>query len=116
MLLAWPACSHSEVDPALQQRLDSSVARERGRALYLEHCALCHGKHADGRGERHENLAGKPVDFTSSSWRKSVTPGQVFHIITHGKPGTSMPSWAALDADARRDLTAYVLSVSRLGP
>jgi mono/diheme cytochrome c family protein len=116
MLLVLPACSHSEPDPALAQRLDSPVARQKGRALYLEHCALCHGTNADGHGQRREDLAGKPVDFTSSSWRKSVTPGQVFDIITYGKPGTSMPSWAALDADQRRDLTAYVLSVSRQGP
>lgn len=115
MLLAWPACE-SSADPALQQRLDSPAARERGRALYLEHCALCHGKNADGHGERHENLTGKPADFTSGEWRKSVTPRYVFRVITHGKPGTSMPGWEALDAAQRRDLAAYVLSVRRLGP
>lgn len=115
MLLVWPACSRRERDQALRQRLDSPAARRAGRALFLEHCALCHGNNADGHGERRENLAGKPADFTSSSWRKSVTPEQVFDAITHGKKGTSMPSWEALDADARRDLAAYVLSVSRHG-
>ncbi len=116
MLLAWPACSQGEQDAALQQRLDSPAARQQGRAVYLSHCALCHGKRADGHGERREDLVGKPADFTSSAWRRSVTPAEVFEVITHGKPGTSMPSWAALDADQRRDVAAYVLSVSRLGP
>ena len=116
MLVVWPACSHGDRDPALAQRLDSPAARQRGRAVYLEHCALCHGKRANGQGERREDLVGKPADFASSAWRSSVTPGEVFEVITHGRPGTSMPSWAALDADQRRDVAAYVLSVSRLGP
>ena len=115
MSLAWPACSRSEPDRALRQRLESPAARRAGRALFREHCALCHGKNADGHGVRRENLVGRPADFTSSAWQSSVTPEKVFDIITYGKHGTSMPSWAALDADARRDLTAYVLSVSRQG-
>lgn len=116
MLLAWPACSQKATDPALQARLGSPAARHAGRALFLEHCALCHGKNADGHGERRENLVGKPADFASSAWRRSVTPEYVFDVITHGKRGTSMPSWEALDADQRRDLAAYVLSVNRHGP
>ena len=37
-----------------EERLRSAEARERGRALFLEHCALCHGERADGRGVRQQ--------------------------------------------------------------
>jgi mono/diheme cytochrome c family protein len=100
-------------DSVCRKLLESAAARQRGRELFLKHCALCHGERADGRGLRREGLTGLPVDFTSSAWATTATPARVFGVITDGKPGTSMPSWAPLDAGDRLDLTAYVLSVAR---
>lgn len=82
-----------------------------GRALFLEHCALCHGEHADGHGVRGEGLTGPPRNFADPDWRRRTTPRHVFHAIREGAPGTSMPAWRSLDADEVWDLTAYVLSV-----
>jgi mono/diheme cytochrome c family protein len=81
----------------------------------VEHCALCHGENADGRGQRREGLTGRPVDFTSAAWRASATPEGVFTVIRDGKPGTSMPAWRSLDDRSIEDLTAYVLSVREGG-
>lgn len=115
MWLACSSCSRPRQDSALRRALRSPAARRAGRALFLEYCALCHGTNADGQGVRREGV-GQSQDFTSSAWRDSVTPEHVLNVITHGKRGTSMPSWAALGASERRDLAAYVLSVSREGP
>jgi high-affinity iron transporter len=96
--------------------LRSPEARARGRTLFREHCALCHGQNADGRGVRHEGLTGIPADFTSAEWRTTVTPNVVYEAIRDGRAGTSMPSWRSL-GDARiADLTTYVLSVHEEGP
>lgn len=96
--------------------LRSPEERARGKQLFAEHCALCHGENADGRGRRSEGLAGRPADFTSAGWRASATPDRVFTIIREGKPATSMPAWRSLDDRDVADLTAYVLSVSAEGP
>ena len=114
LMIAFSACrDESRVS---QATLRSPEARARGRSLFLEHCALCHGEDADGRGRRSEGLTGKPADFTSSAWSASVTPDGVFATIRGGKPATSMPAWRSLDDRDIADLTAYVLSVHAEGP
>jgi high-affinity iron transporter len=84
----------------------------RGRELYLQNCALCHGTRADGRGVRQSGLVGKPVDFTSRAWRTRASRKQTEQVIRDGKQGTSMAAWKTLGDVAIRDLTSYVLSVS----
>lgn len=114
MWLICSSCNRPRPDRALRRALRSPEARRAGRALFVEHCALCHGMDADGQGMRREGV-GKPQDFTSDAWRQSVTPEQVLSVITHGKRGTSMPAWASLSTQDRRDLVVYVLSVSQEG-
>jgi mono/diheme cytochrome c family protein len=113
-----PACETPDADlPAAYrdiavpaERLASAAAQQRGRDLFVEYCALCHGKNADGRGERREGLSRPPADFTDASWRKSTTPRQVYHVIREGVRGTSMASWKALSPQQTWDLVAYLLS------
>jgi len=93
------------------ERLASSQARERGRHLFAEHCALCHGEAADGHGVR-RNLSSPATDLTDPHWRRRVTARDVFHAIREGKAGTAMPAWKTLSAEQTWDLTAYVLQVS----
>jgi cytochrome c oxidase cbb3-type subunit II len=99
--------------PVPMDRLASAAARERGRVLFREHCALCHGVNGDGRGERREGFALPPQDFTSSKWRRRTTPRRVFFALREGKRGTAMPSWRTLDDASLWDLTAYVLSIAK---
>jgi mono/diheme cytochrome c family protein len=93
--------------------LASRVARERGRALFLRHCAICHGVHADGRGIRSEGLDPAPMDFTNPEFSKSVSPRRVFYWIRNGVPGTAMPAWKIFSDRETWELAAYVLSVGK---
>lgn len=121
MSLASSACSDPDAKlpeayrrlavPAAQ--LESPAARERGRALFLEHCALCHGDRADGHGVRQQALSTPPRDFTDRAWKARTSPRRVFYVIREGSPGTAMPAWKVLDDGQTWDLTAYLLSVSR---
>jgi high-affinity iron transporter len=99
--------------PVPTDRLSSATARERGRVLFLQHCAICHGVTGDGRGERHEGFVRPPRDFTLSGWRSETTPRRVFHAVREGIHGTAMPSWKTLPDDELWDLTAYVLSIAK---
>ena len=97
-----------EVPAAL---LDSSDAQRRGRAVFLEHCALCHGERGDGHGVRREGLVRPPRDFTNPAWRRSTSPRHVFFAIREGIAGTPMPAWTNLSGQDAWNLTAYVLSL-----
>ena len=92
-------------------RLDSPGSRLEGRAIYLEHCALCHGVRADGRGVR-RNLSSRAVAFTDTTWRERSSPRRVFFVIREGVRGTAMAGWKILDERETWDLVSYVLSVA----
>jgi mono/diheme cytochrome c family protein len=119
MSLALPGCA--DVDRDLPRRyrnvdvpdarLASDAARAHGRALFIEHCALCHGVNGDGQGMRREGLSKMPRDFTNRTWRQSTSPRHVFFDIREGLTGTPMPGWKSLTIDDAWDLTAYVLSL-----
>jgi high-affinity iron transporter len=120
-LLALSGCSRADEDvpPEYREvavpeaRLESGEARTHGRALFLEHCALCHGERADGRGERREGFAKPPADFTDPSWRRRTNARRVFFVVREGVRGTPMPAWrGTLDDGEAWDLVAYLLSVS----
>lgn len=115
------ACKGADADlppayrkiPVPEDRLSSAAALEHGRALFLQHCALCHGVEGDGRGQRREGFARPPRDFTDVAWRRTVTPRRVFFAVREGIHGTAMPSWKTLPDDELWDLTAYVLSIAK---
>ncbi|MDH3744197.1 MAG: cytochrome c [Acidobacteriota bacterium] len=92
-------------------RLDSPGSRLEGRAIYLEHCALCHGERADGHGVR-RNLSSRPVDFTDVAWRERTSARRVFFVVREGVRGTAMAGWKTLDEEETWDVVAYVLSVA----
>lgn len=97
-------------------QLSSDEARARGRTLFKEKCALCHGDRADGNGVRSKGLSGKPVNFGSSEWRSNTTAIRLFEVLSEGERGTSMPAWPTLSDGQKWDLVAYVLSIAEDGP
>jgi mono/diheme cytochrome c family protein len=82
--------------------------------LFLEHCAICHGERADGRGLR-RNLSIRPADFTVPAWRERVDARWVYYVVREGVRGTPMPAWKILSEDETWDVAAYVLSVAEFG-
>ena len=118
--LAW-GCSKPDLPApysslaAPEAILTSMEARDRGRELFLEYCAICHGEEADGQGVR-RMLSSSATDFTDRAWRERSAPAYVFYIIREGKQGTPMPSWKVLDESESWDLVAYVLSVADEAP
>ena len=119
-LLPLVACNGRDADlPAPyrsvevpRSRLASVASRGRGRRLFLEHCALCHGVEADGRGVRREGFSSPPRDFTDPDVRRRVSPRRMFFEIREGVRGTAMPSWKSLSEGETWDLVAYLRSVA----
>ena len=119
--IAYPACGTRcgegpEAAVAVPwNRIQSADAQKRGRALYLQNCALCHGVAADGRGVRSMGLEQKPADFAQGVWSRPDAPARAYRAIREGVAGTAMPSWSALSEDETWDLVAYLVSVSTRG-
>ncbi|MGZ6124000.1 MAG: c-type cytochrome [Myxococcales bacterium] len=82
---------------------------EKGRALYQQACAACHG--ADGRPRvEHLELSTRPTAFASKTEVARLSPQRIYATLSFGVPGTAMPSFAeALDEDARWDLAYAAL-------
>ena len=91
-------------------------ASEKGKAVYENSCAHCHGIEGRGDGSAAENLLPKPRDFTRGLYKiRSTESGEIptdqdlFDIITAGMPGSSMPEWeTALSANERWEVGAYI--------
>lgn len=72
-----------------------------GRRLYLgreggQGCAICHGSKGDGEGPLAASFNPPPRNFTCQRTVRDIADGQLFWIIRHGSPGTSMPAYPAL--------------------
>ena len=91
-------------------------ASEKGKEVYENSCAHCHGVEGRGDGSAAENLLPKPRDFTRGLYKiRSTEAGQLptdqdlFDIITEGMPGSSMPPWeTALSTNDRWEVVAYI--------
>ena len=84
----------------------------RGLELYAAHCATCHGPAGTGDGPGGYDLARRPADLTAPHTGQH-TAGDLYWWITHGIPGTGMPSFApALSDDESWDLINFLRALA----
>ena len=89
---------------------NSSEARmEKGKKLFVKHCAGCHGER--GKGDGYALLGADPANLTAPS-TKQKSDAALLNTIHEGKP--SMPSWKVrLSEQDSRDVLAYIRTLSR---
>ena len=79
---------------------------DRGKELFSQHCALCHG--AWGQG-------GAGPDLSNPAWQRGITDAELDRIMRQGIRGTAMPSFAEkLNEQDRADLIRHLRSLSVL--
>lgn len=115
----------ARADQALQRPDPTTMA---GWPLYDRLCSACHGARGDGHGPAAPWLWPKPRDFTAGAfkWRaaavgRPVTATDLWATIRFGAPGTSMPGFAPILADAEvaqliEVVTAFAPRGAVLGP
>lgn len=87
---------------SLSNRATDQAASGRGRTVFAEYCANCHGD--DGRGNRD---LGAP-NLTDQVWLYGSDRAAVMRSVSGGRGGV-MPSWQSrLDAASVNMLTVYV--------
>jgi DMSO reductase family type II enzyme heme b subunit len=113
VLAAWAPPARADVDErgyeteAVAPRAVAAGEVEKGKALYAAMCAQCHGDAGDGMGVARELVEPRPRDFTTGTYKlrhtyagELPTDEDLFDTIRDGMPGTSMPAWGGLLADA----------------
>ncbi|MEZ6015056.1 MAG: cytochrome c [Planctomycetota bacterium] len=83
------------------------------RALFMEHCAKCHGEKGDGKGWT--ELDRQARSFLDGGFSYGNTRGAIVRSIRHGIPGTPMPAFPdeVLTAAQRDALADFAIA---LGP
>jgi high-affinity iron transporter len=84
----------------------------RGRAIFAQDCAQCHGPSGAGDGPRAKEINPRPEAIGSAASMRGVSPALIYRVISVGVAGTMMPAWAgAIAPDDRWAVTAYVNSL-----
>ncbi|MGA8108864.1 MAG: c-type cytochrome [Acidobacteriaceae bacterium] len=100
---AWlkkvPQAEHERVNPLAGQP-DAIAA---GRNLFLDHCAKCHGKDAEGKHSR---------PALRSDRIRGATDGDLAWLLKNGEVFNGMPRWAGLPEQERWQIVAYLRSLN----
>ncbi len=112
-----------EIDTSVLSRVSGKGLQRRGRELFKDNCAPCHG--LKGRGDGEKKLKD---DFGARTWPRNLTKPWTFRAgataeaiytrITVGIPGTQMPSFAdpasrkVLSDEDRARIARYVVSLA----
>lgn len=99
--------------PALGKQVASRNAlHARGRTLYAQNCAGCHGASGDGHGPAAVGLMPKP---SALRLHRYSTEG-LAQWMWNGVAGSAMPAWRDLPAADLASLTVYVQSLHDNAP
>lgn len=88
-------------------------------AMYVQHCAACHGVDGRGRGPAAEQLYPKPRDFVESPFRFASSAGERDQIIaalertiSQGVPRSAMPGFQGVLSESQiAGLARHVLTL-----
>ncbi len=86
---------------------------ERGRALYAQTCATCHGVEGKGDGPGAKGLTPVPRNFAvAAAWKNGTRLEAIYRTLEEGVKGSSMVSYNYL---SKRDRMALAHVVQSLG-
>lgn len=84
----------------------------RGKELFAQACAACHGLDGTGNTPAAATMDPKPANFLSAEVTGALTPYKAFNTVSFGVTGTAMPSFSsALDEKDRWALAFFVVSM-----
>ena len=98
----WMSCFAMTVHSQAQLPQQSP---DRGRTLFAENCAVCHGAFAEG---------GSAPDLTNVLWQSGISDTDLDRIIRDGVTGSAMPRFGErLDQTARQQVVQHVRSLAK---
>lgn len=88
--------------------LPDKQSLNRGKELYNQQCALCHGKEGRGDGIAAKSLNTRPANFLDLEHSEIYGPGEKFWILGNGTGETGMPAFPQIDLVDRWNLVNYI--------
>lgn len=83
----------------------------RGKALYVRHCAACHGAQGEGDGPAARGLEPAPSNFHDRERMAQRSAYGLYNTITLGVDGTSMAAFKQLPEEDRWALAFFVSTI-----
>ncbi len=94
--------------PPLKSPTLSPESLERGKSVFMQNCAPCHGAAGDGKGSAATALIPEPANFRL----KQPDFAYIMDTLSNGIPGTAMPAWKdQISEPDRRALAGFVRSL-----
>lgn len=90
----------------------AGVDPARGKAIWAEKCAPCHGETGQSDGVMSANLPSPPPQLGSAAVARAARPTDWYAVVTNGRIDRLMPAFASLSDAERWDVVAYALSLS----
>ena len=99
-------------------RFPEDVSYERGKIVFLNNCAHCHGLAGDGQGWDGTYLNPQPADFREMAGETMTPEAQGEHLakVTFGIQDTAMPAWGEFLPEIQRwDVIKYLTDTFMTG-
>ncbi len=99
-VLFLTTCLFAACQGAVEQKTEIGLAADRGRAIYSDYCASCHGANLSG---------GQAPSMADSNWEYGGTDDDIRSVINAGIEDVGMPAFGnVLQNDQVSDLVAYI--------
>ncbi len=103
-----------DVEVLKNPRFSDPNSKEKGKNLYMQRCAICHGKKADGKGPSAESFEMQPWNFVDGEI-DDVTDGFLFQKIKNGGVWFEMPPFGLILKNGEIwDIISYLRFISEL--
>ena len=100
---------HSKHDHGAETVAHAHGDAARGKPMYADNCAACHGTEGDGQGPRAYFIFPKPRNFLDPAVQSNFDRASLIASITHGVKGREMPAWRnVLTEQQIADVAEYV--------
>lgn len=81
----------------------------KGKKVFEQNCAACHGMKGTGDGPARKALTPKPRNFTKEAFKFGSTLEALTKTVESGSPGTAMVGWkGSLKPDQIQNVVGYV--------
>lgn len=105
-LFAYFASLNMKGGPQLRE-VAYQTDKDRGAALFNEHCVKCHGPKGEGNGPMAKNLPKPPKDLITGTWTVAVDQASLKQVIREGIPAAGMPATLGISRSDLEHLAAY---------